>query len=42
MAHYVMWWIADDEVPTWQQASRRLEHLHDNGGAPIAFDFKLN
>ena len=37
---YVMWWIADDEVPTWQQASLRIEHRHDNGATPFAFDFK--
>jgi hypothetical protein len=36
---YVMWWIAEYEVPTWHQASRRLEHLHDQGATSFAFDF---
>src|SRR5690348_10264223 len=28
---YVMWWLADGYVPTWSEASQRLEHLHDSG-----------
>jgi hypothetical protein len=37
---YVAWWIGDDEEPTWPDAQRRLEHLHDHGPTPHAFNFK--
>jgi hypothetical protein len=37
---YVAWWIGDDEVPDWQEAVRRLEHLHEHGPTPHAFTFK--
>ena len=36
---YVMWWLADGYVPTWSEASQRLEHLHDFGPTPHAFNF---
>ncbi len=36
---YVAWWIADDEIPTWQEAADRLDLLHDNGPTPDAFNF---
>ena len=37
---YVMWWVADDEIPTWGHAAERLEHLHDHGPTPAAFGFR--
>ena len=37
---YVMWWVADDTIPTWGDAARALEHLHDHGPTPAAFGFK--
>jgi hypothetical protein len=37
---YVMWWIGDDETPTWEEACDRLAHLHDNGATAHAFNFK--
>ncbi len=37
---YVAWWVEDDHIPTRQDASQRLEHLHDHGSTPHAFDFK--
>lgn len=36
---YAMWWVGDDEVPTWSEACIRLEHLHDHGSTPTAFTF---
>lgn len=36
---YAMWWVAEGKVPTWREAAARLEHLHDHGPTPIAFDF---
>ena len=36
---YVAWWVEDDHIPTRQDASQRLEHLHDHGSTPHAFDF---
>lgn len=36
---YVAWWIADDHTPSWQEASDRLDLLHDNGPTPDAFNF---
>jgi hypothetical protein len=38
--NYVMWWVEDDVVPTWQEAARKLEELNDNGATPSAFNFK--
>ncbi|HAI99705.1 MAG TPA: DUF3291 domain-containing protein, partial [Dehalococcoidia bacterium] len=35
---YVVWWVSDDHVPTWEEAWERLEHLNDNGPSPYAFD----
>jgi hypothetical protein len=36
---YSMWWVSRHAIPTWTEAAARLEHLHDNGPTPIAFDF---
>lgn len=36
---YAMWWTSDDEIPTWTDACARLEHLHDHGSTPTAFNF---
>lgn len=37
---YACWWIQDDEIPTWNTACRKLEHLHDHGPTPEAFNFR--
>jgi hypothetical protein len=37
---YVAWWVADDHWPDWREANARLEHLHDHGASPAAFDFR--
>ncbi len=37
---YAAWWVADDHVPDWHEASRRLERLHEQGPTPEAFDFR--
>lgn len=36
---YAMWWVPDGNVPTWSDACRRLEYLHDNGPSEYAFTF---
>ena len=36
---YVAWWVADDELPTWADATARLDRLHADGPGPAAFDF---
>jgi hypothetical protein len=36
---YVTWWVADDHTPTWAEACRKLEMLHDHGPTPSAFGF---
>jgi catechol 2,3-dioxygenase-like lactoylglutathione lyase family enzyme len=36
---YVVWW-SDTESATYADGCRRLEHLHDNGPSPYAFNFK--
>jgi hypothetical protein len=37
---YVMWWVPDEHVPSWREASDRLEHLHDQGPTSHAFNFR--
>ena len=37
---YVLWWADPDRVPTWAEGVERLEHMHDHGVSPYAFDFK--
>ncbi|MFJ8476974.1 DUF3291 domain-containing protein [Kitasatospora sp. NPDC094011] len=37
---YVLWWVSDGTVPTWQNGVSLLEHLHDHGSAPHAFGFR--
>ena len=37
---YVMWWVADDAIPTWGDAAVALERLYDLGPTPAAFGFK--
>lgn len=36
---YAVWWVGDDHVPDWREASSRLELLHDRGPTPEAFNF---
>jgi hypothetical protein len=37
---YVAWWVPDDYLPTWAAAHERLEHRHDHGPTPYAFNFR--
>ncbi len=37
---YVIWWVADDHVPTFIESTERLERLHANGPEPDAFNFR--
>ena len=37
---YAAWWVGDDEIPTWADACRRLEHLHDEGPTPHSFTLR--
>ena len=37
---YVAWWVDDDHLPNRKEACERLEHLHDKGSGPFAFNFK--
>jgi hypothetical protein len=37
---YACWWIDDAHIPTWREACNKLEHLHDHGASPHAFDFR--
>jgi hypothetical protein len=36
---YVAWWVGDADEPSWEDAFRRMEHLHDHGPTPYAFTF---
>jgi len=36
---YAMWWVDAQHVPTWSEASARLEHLHSHGPTVVAFNF---
>ena len=37
---YTAWWVADGHTPDFHEAKGRIEHLHDHGPTPSAFDFK--
>src|SRR5262249_10559268 len=37
---HVIWWVADDHVPTFIESTARLERLHANGPDPDAFNFR--
>jgi hypothetical protein len=37
---YAVWWVGDEETPSWSDAPGRLEHLHDHGPTPYAFNFR--
>lgn len=39
---YVLWWIADDHIPTIEEALARLAILRKDGDSPQAFTFKSN
>jgi Domain of unknown function (DUF3291) len=36
---YVLWWAADEEVPTWTEGARKLEALDDKGPTSAGFNF---
>lgn len=37
---YVLWWVAGDHRPDWQEAVARHEYLHDHGASSRAFDWQ--
>jgi hypothetical protein len=37
---YAVWWVGAQHIPTWREASERLEYLHDHGCTPAAFNFR--
>jgi hypothetical protein len=39
-AYMVLWWVGAGEIPTVEQAKRRLEQLREHGPTPQAFTFK--
>src|SRR3954451_12162922 len=39
-AYMVLWWVAEGEIPTVEEAKDRLEHLREHGPTPDAFTFK--
>ncbi|HTC08416.1 MAG TPA: DUF3291 domain-containing protein [Acetobacteraceae bacterium] len=38
---YALWWVANDQFPSWKEAVGRFEHLHDHGPTPTAFNFQV-
>jgi hypothetical protein len=36
---YVLWWVADENVPTWTEGARKLEAIDDDGPTSTGFDF---
>ncbi len=36
---YVAWWVDSDHVLTYQEGADRLDHLHEHGSTPHAFNF---
>lgn len=36
---HALWWVADDKVPTWTEAARKLEALDDDGPTGACFNF---
>ncbi|MVU77847.1 DUF3291 domain-containing protein [Nocardia sp. ET3-3] len=36
----VLWWLPEGELPTLDDAMRRLAHLRENGPTPYAFTFR--
>ena len=38
--YLVMWHISEGEIPTLEEAKKRLEHLQENGDSDYAFGFR--
>lgn len=36
----VLWWIPEGHIPTIDEALERVNHLHEHGPTPYAFNFK--
>jgi hypothetical protein len=36
---YVLWWVAEGEIPTWQDGVARLNDLQEHGSTSYAFTF---
>ena len=39
-AYSVLWWVAENHIPTVEEAGERLERLRQQGPGPGAFTFK--
>ena len=39
-AYSALWWVPEGEIPTVEQAKKRLESLRNNGPTAYAFTFK--
>ena len=39
-AHLALWWVPAGQIPTVEEAERRLEHLRARGSTPRAFTFR--
>lgn len=39
-AYQVLWWVKAGEIPTVEEAKRRLDHLRESGESSYAFTFK--
>ena len=37
---YVFWWVTAGQYPTWTEAVKRHEYLHDHGQSAHSFNFK--
>ena len=38
--NHVIWWVADNHVPTFVESTAKLELLHAEGPTPQAFNFR--
>jgi hypothetical protein len=38
-AHYVLWWVPQNHIPSLDEAAERLEHYRTHGPSPAAFWF---
>jgi hypothetical protein len=38
-AYQALWWVKAGEVPTVEEAKRRLDHLREHGESQYAFTF---
>ena len=36
---YVAWWVGEEDEVNWDEATKRLDSLHENGSTPYGFNF---